>query len=171
MIPDILINRDMTLDISRREFSGLVVALYEHIREPVFLEDGINPFVDTTEEAVLKAYSLGIVTGVGNDKFAPEAFLTREQASVMMTRVYKALEWDGWSLDQDGTYTGHKLDIEGVNPFADDVQISDWAKESVYFMVKSNIINGVGNNSFDAQGRATREQAFKIAVAMVDMLD
>ena len=65
--------------------------------------------------------------------------------------------------------------------FADDAQISDWAKDSVYFMVAHNIIQGVGDNRFapqnttdaeQAQGyaNATREQALIIAVRMVENL-
>ena len=65
--------------------------------------------------------------------------------------------------------------------FADDKDISDWAKDSVYFMAANGIINGVGNNKFapknvtteeQATGyaNATREQALLIAVRMVENL-
>ncbi|MDR1205452.1 MAG: S-layer homology domain-containing protein [Peptococcaceae bacterium] len=65
--------------------------------------------------------------------------------------------------------------------FADDKDISDWAKDSVYFMAANSIIGGTGNNMFSpkavtdaqkAQGyaQATREQALAIAVRMVEHL-
>ncbi len=57
--------------------------------------------------------------------------------------------------------------------------ISDWAKDSVYFMNANEIILGVGENRFapknittDEEARnyanATRERALSIAVRMVD---
>ena len=63
--------------------------------------------------------------------------------------------------------------------FADDGDISEWAKESVYFMASSGVINGVGENRFaprplsDEQRAAgmsqcTREQAIAIAKRMAD---
>ena len=63
--------------------------------------------------------------------------------------------------------------------FADDKDISDWAKDSVYFMAANGIIAGVGDNTFapkavtteqQAAGyaQATREQALTIAVRMVE---
>ena len=66
--------------------------------------------------------------------------------------------------------------------FADDADISGWAKDSVYFMAANKIINGVGDNRFaprnittdqEARGyaNATREQALAIAVRMVENLN
>jgi len=100
----------------------------------------------------------------------------------MLTRAYKAACWEGWHLNIDSTYTAHKLDYEGVPPFADDADISAFAKPSVYFMVKHNIISGVGNNMFAPNtanipanaavnyGLATREAAIKIVVASYENL-
>jgi len=100
----------------------------------------------------------------------------------MLTRAYKAAFWEGWTLDKDGSYTAHTLDYSGVPAFADDSDISSWAKPSVYFMVKNNVINGVGNNRFAPNtanipanaalyyGQATREAAIKIAVASYENL-
>ncbi len=60
-------------------------------------------------------------------------------------------------------------------------KISDWAKDSVYFMVANNIIIGVGNNKFAPQNttteegatgytNATREHALIIAACIVENL-
>ena len=84
----------------------------------------------------------------------------------------------GWSMDTDSQY---KLDYAMPAPFADDAQISSWAKDSVYFMAANKIINGMGNNRFvprnttseqQAKGyaNATREQALAIAMRMVKNL-
>jgi hypothetical protein len=155
----------MTKGISRKEFSALAVELYENLQGSNAKVDTVNPFSDVNDPAVTKAYHLGIVSGIGGGLFAPDAALTREQAAAMLTRVYKAV------------YDGHALDTAGVTKFNDDHLISAWAKDAVYFMVKNDIIAGLGSNTFgpaprsgkDASyGRATREQAFKIAVAMIE---
>ncbi len=177
IIPDMLLNKDVTKAITRIEFSVLAVRLYENLTDSKIRTTIYNPFTDVNDSDVTKAYSLGIVTGVGNGKFAPEEILSREQASTMLTRVYKAVFWEGWSIENDSTYAKNILDIEGVNKFDDDNLINAYAKESVYFMVKNSIINGLGNNLFapvpsadkdQNYGIATKEQAFKIAVAMIE---
>ena len=47
--------------------------------------------------------------------------------------------------------------------FDDDFAISDWAKESVYFMVSKNIILGIGNNKFAPRNITSSEEAVKYA--------
>lgn len=164
IIPDVLLDVDMTKGITRKEFSALVINLYEYLSKEKLIVESNSPFIDVDDENVTKAYELGIVAGTGNGLFTPNVILTREQASTMLTRVYQK------------NY-GESLDIYGVAKFSDDALISSWAKESVYFMAKENIISGIGNNIFapkyktgenESYGRATREQAFKIAVAMIE---
>ncbi|HNU79871.1 MAG TPA: S-layer homology domain-containing protein [Bacillota bacterium] len=177
IIPDILLNQDMARGITRKEFSALAVKLYENLKGSKIAVDLASSFTDTSDSDVIKAYSLGIVSGIGNGLFAPDASLTREQACTMLTRVYKAVYWEGWALGEDAAYDRHVLDTAGVAKFSDDELISGYAKDSVYFMVKNNIITGIGNNMFGpapkegqegSYGRASREQAFKIAVAMIE---
>ncbi|MDD3706206.1 MAG: S-layer homology domain-containing protein, partial [Clostridiaceae bacterium] len=177
IIPYLLLNQDMTKSITRKEFSALAVELYENLKGSKVSVHMTNPFTDVDDTAVTKAYNLGIVSGVGKGLFSPDAALTREQASAMLTRGYKAVYWEGWTLKEDLTYSLHVLDTAGVVEFNDDGLISGYAKDSVYFMVKNNIISGLGNNNFgpspragmgESYGTATREQAFKIAVAMIE---
>ena len=96
----------------------------------------------------------------------------------MLTRVFKRITIAGWTLETDGQFY---LDYDMPNLFADDRDISSWARDSVYFMASNGIINGVGNNRFaprntttaeEAEGyaNATREQALAIAVRMVQRL-
>ena len=133
IIPDVLINANMTKGITRREFSALAVELYEKISGKVAIANINSPFSDSKDQAVIKAYALGIVSGIGNRLFHPMLFLVRK-ASVMLTRAYKAAT-GSWTL-KDKTYSNHSLDIEGVAKFSDDNLISSWARDSVYFMAK-----------------------------------
>ncbi len=178
LIPASLYGKDMTQPITRAEFAAVSVKAYEVLANTKALPVVNNPFTDTKDAEVLKAYNVGITTGVSENTFEPDTLLNREQAATMLTRVFKRATLDGWTIQTDSQF---KLDYTKPALFADDADISDWAKESVYFMAANNIINGVGNNKFapknitteeQAQGyaNATREQALIIAMRMVENL-
>ena len=60
------------------------------------------------------------------------------------------------------------VDLNSVEKFADDAEISSWAKESVYYMSNIGIIKGVGDNAFGVKGNATKEQSILISSRSVD---
>ena len=175
LIPDSLINKDLTLPITRAEFAGVSVKVYENLSNTKALPAVINPFTDTADLDVLKAYNVGVTNGIGDELFAPDSLLNREQCATMLTRVFKRATMPGWTLETDSRFS---LSYDQPAPFADDREISGWARDSVYFMAANQIINGIGNNTFapknmtpeqEALGyaNATREQALAIAVRMV----
>lgn len=179
LIPDCLMGADLTKQISRSEFAAVCVKLYEAFTgekaEPV----SVNPFEDCSDTEVLKAVNLGLTNGTDSTHFSPDLILPREQCATMLARVYKKVMFKGWTLSTDGDYnTRFRSLFTMPEPFADDDLISDWAKDSVYFMKANGIIDGVGNNLFAPKhgvsqnesvnyGLATREQALKIAVGML----
>ena len=179
LIPPELQNRDLTKDITRVEFCAVAVELYEEMGGKK-LDAGalVSPFVDTSSDAVKKAYFLGITNGVSDTSFDPYTNISREQLATMLTRVYKALNLPGWTLATDSRY---KLDYSGTTPFADDRDISGYAKPSVYFMVKNEVIKGIAPNIFGPRNvtsaqeaigyaNASREQALIMAVRMFNKL-
>ena len=178
LIPDSLKNGDLTKSITREEFAAVSVKAYEALTGKKAAPVANNPFVDTKNTEVLKAYNLGITTGTSAATFEPNALLNREQAATMLARTYKKATIDGWTIADDSKFP---LEYTKSNTFADDKDISSWAKDSVYFMNANGIINGVGDNKFapknttsaeEAVGyaNATREQAIIIAVRMVENL-
>jgi len=178
LIPEILEGADLTADITRAEFAAVAVKVYEALSGTPAIPAVINPFTDTNDVEILKAYNIGAVNGTSATTYSPNDLLNREQAAAMLTRVFKKVSIPNWTLATDSQFA---LSFEKPALFADDIDISDWAKESVYFMVANNIINGVGDNKFapknvtteeQAQGyaNATREQALIIAVRMVENL-
>ena len=178
LIPDCLEGEDLTADITRAEFAAVAVKVYEALSGTAALPNTVNPFTDTSDIEVLKAYNLGITNGTSATEFSPDALLNREQAATMLTRTFKRATMNGWTLQSDGQFA---LTYTKPAAFADDKDISAWAKDSVYFMAANGIINGVGNNKFapknvtteeQATGyaNATREQALLIAVRMVENL-
>lgn len=178
LIPEILEHAVMDEPITRQEFAAVAVKVYEKLAGTAALPAVVNPFTDCSELEVLKAYNLNVVVGISQTEFAPDLLLNREQAATMLTRVFKRVTMPGWSYAEDASFP---LPFTQPAPFADDAQISDWARDSVYFMAANHIINGIGENKFaprnetsaqEAQGyaNATREQALSIAVRMVDNL-
>lgn len=178
LIPDSLKGADLTKPINRKEFAAVCVKVFENLAATKAIPSITNPFKDTTDLEVLKAYNAGITAGTATDEFSPDTLLNREQAATMLTRVFKRVAIPGWTLKSDSSYN---LNYIMPPKFADDDIISDWAKPSVYFMVNNNIVSGVGNNKFapkatttaeQAKGyaSATREQALVIAVRMVENL-
>jgi len=127
--------------ITRAEFSALAVALYESINGEI---TGRVSFEDTTDINVEKAAAIGVVSGVGNNMFAPDTHLTREQAAVMLSRLTTVL--------------GRPLASQPPT-FADNSSISSWAIEGVGQIQAAGIMGGVGDNRFAPQDPYTREQS------------
>lgn len=178
LIPTVLQGQDLTRPITRLEFAAVCVKVFENLSGAQALPAVVNPFTDTSYPEVLKAYNAGITVGTSATTFSPDALLDREQCATMLTRTFKRCTMPGWSMDVDSQY---KLDYVMPAPFADDGNISAWARDSVYFMAANKIINGMGNNRFvprnttteqQAKGyaNATREQALAIAMRMVQNL-
>ena len=182
LIPDSLKNADLTQPITRAEFAAVSVKVYEALSGEEASPAADNPFTDTNDGEVLKAYQLGLTTGTSATTFHPDTLLNREQAATMLTRVYKKVSIEGWDISRDGEFEETFNAMFAMpSPFADDVNISGWAKPSVYFMAANGLINGVGDNLFaprattDAEeaigyAQATREQALAIATRMVKNL-
>ena len=182
LIPDVLVAKDMTKPITRGEFAAVCVKLFEAMTEGKAVMSSDCGFEDiaTNENRnyILKAYNIGAVLGFSDIQYAPDALLTREQLATMLTRVYKRCEWPDWTIDTDDQFT---INYSGVKQFSDHNDISDYAKPSVYFMVKYNVLSGVGNNMFAPKNvtpaqeaamyaNATREQAIVMSLRSFENL-
>jgi len=142
-----------TQPTTRAEFAALAVALYENQRGTI---TGRSTFNDTNDINVQKAAYIGVVTGVGDNRFNPNGQLTREQAAVMLARLASAL---GQPLPQS------------TSTFADNAQISSWATQAVGQIQASGIMGGVGDNRFAPQGDYTREQSIVTIMRLLDTIN
>ncbi len=138
-------------DITREDFCELVVKLYEALSGEEAQLPEVNVFTDTENEEILKANALGIVFGVSETEFAPDANITREAIAVMF---YRTLEAVNPSL----------VDESYEVTFEDADEINEWALEAIGFMSNNEIIGGVGENMVAPQGNATREQAIALVI-------
>lgn len=178
LIPARLVGQDLTLPINRAEFAAVVVTLYEALAGEAVLPGLHNPFTDSSDVDVLRAFSADLAVGISATEFAPGEYLNREQAATMLTRVVKKLSFPAWTYATDEQFS---LEYPDILPFADDASISPWAKDSVYFMVANGIIEGEDDNAFSPRGvttsseardlaSTTREQALVLSLRMLERL-
>lgn len=111
-------------------------------------------FSDIPADAWYKGYvgaavNAGITTGVGGNEFKPNALITREEMAVM---VANTLAFLNFSFDEDET-------TALLAHFADNNQISSWARDSVAASYDAGIIRGMDLVTFAPQDKATRAQA------------
>lgn len=171
LIPDELLNADLTQSIDRREFAAVSVKVFEALSGAAAEAAGESPFTDTADPEVLKAVEIGITNGMSADTFEPDTKLNRETASTMLARAFKRVKLEGWTLAEDGSYAEafHAL-FDMPETFVDDADISSWALDSVYFMAANGVLRGREDGSFDPKSLATRQEALLIAVRMVQNL-
>ncbi len=179
LIPIELRSEDLKQPITRAEFAAVSVRVYEALSGQTAIPAAADPFTDTDDPEVLKAVNLGITNGVSATEFAPDKLLNREQAATMLARVYKKVHFSGWTLETDSDFAeAFRVLFTMPEPFADDGDISSWARDSVYFMAANGIIKGMEGGTFQPRAvtaeqqasgyaQATREQAILIAVRMV----
>lgn len=147
LIPDILNGADMTKPITREEFCELAVLLYEKVTETVATPTSPNPFTDTTNSQILKAYALGITTGTTATTFSPKTLINREQCATMLFRAIKAIA-------PNADYS-----VSGVKDFPDQKDISSWAVDGTKYMSKLGIIKGDDTGNFMPKATTTAQTA------------
>lgn len=182
LVPDALAGKNLASSVSRGEFAAVAVRLYETLTGRT-VQRAQTPFQDIAGDPnradIEKAFGLNIAVGTSATQFSPDTQISREQLATMLCRTIKKFKYPDWSLSTDGEYY---LDTAGVNPFADDADISDYAKPSVYYMTKMGIINGISATLFAprnvtpeqaAQGyaNATREQAVALSLRIFKLAD
>lgn len=120
---------NLTQSVTRAEFSALVVTLFEAVNGDI---TGRVEFVDTPNDLnVEKAAYIGVVTGVGDNRFNPNEILTREQAAVILSRLSVVFELD---IDIPEWIFEVLYDIESISP---------WALESVLKVYRLGAITHV----------------------------
>ncbi len=162
LIPDSIKGADMTKPITREEFAELAVKLYEKTTGKTALEALPNPFTDTKNPEILKAYKLGITTGTSATTFTPNERINREQVASMLSRAIRIM------------VPGADFSTAGAPTFSDQKNISSWALEHVKYMSKLEIIKGTDGKFMPkavttaeiASGYAntTREQAIAMSL-------
>ena len=150
---------DPDKEITRAEFAEIIVKALG--LKPY---SGKSVFSDVKEDHlrfgyIMAAYEYGLITGKGNNRFAPDEKITREQALAIIS---KAMSLTGLSYEMDEQDTK-----EILASYKDSKNISSWARESVALCLKLEITSGKGNGLISPKTNITRAE---IAVFMQKLL-
>ncbi len=138
-------------NITRAEFTSYLVNM-------LGLEGELNGnFKDVSEDAwyydaVGVAAINGLISGVGEGNFAPDATITRQDMAVMMAKAY--------NLQNDEVMSG------SGELFVDNLIISEYAREAVYASRYHEIVGGFTDGSFRPKQTATRAEAASMLRAL-----
>ena len=141
---------DPDKEITRAEFAEIIVKAL-----------GIKPytgkslFSDVKEDNsrfgyIMAAHEYGLITGKGNNRFAPDDKITREQA---LTIISKAMSITGLSSDM-----GEQEISEILASYKDSGKVSSWARESVAACLKLEITSGKGNGLISPKSNITKAE-------------
>ncbi len=137
--------------ITRAEFATVLVKALniENRGGPVFADTAGH----WAENYIKTAASHGIVAGCGEDVFAPDDLITREQLAVMLVRAAKPAPG------------------ENSLAFTDNDSISGWAVEGMATAAGNGIIKGYPDQTIRPQGKTTRAEAVTTIVNMLDVMN
>ncbi len=108
-------------------------------------------------DAVSWAASVGVTQGVGDNMFAPETSITREQMATMIQRYCDLM--------------GITLPLYTSAIPTDLSAISDWAVDSATAMYQYGVLNGDEAGNFNPSGTATRAEAASMFSNFLEIMD
>jgi hypothetical protein len=140
--PNVSLSRAMFVTIMGR-MAGVDTSKYNYSSfDDVKKGKWYTPYIAWAKET-------GVVKGLSETKFGPDALITREQMCAILTRYA-----DYFEIGLPGGSGGSK--------FTDDSKISNYAKTAVYRAKNAGLVNGKGNNMFEPRATATRAEAAAI---------
>ncbi len=137
-------------EVKREEFVKLICEAFE--LEAEASETAAFDDVESSEwyaPYVAKAVKLGIINGVGENRFGVGEKITREDMVTVLYRTVSKITGQEFNSDS-GNY---------AERFSDYSMISDYARNAVGAFSKAGIVNGIGDGSFGAAMPANRAEA------------
>ena len=161
-----VVDKGIMSGVSENEFapSGkltramLVQMLYNMESRPAC--DAENAFMDVPvgqwyTDAVIWANDAKIVSGMGEDLFAPNMEITREQ---MVAMLYNYAKYKGYDVTASAD----------LSAFADTASVSTWAQPAMQWAVAEGYISGMGDNQLAPQGTATRAEIASVIMRFME---
>lgn len=148
------------MDITRAMF---VTILYRVENEPDmsneisgYLFEDVN-LESWYSDAVYWARHNGLVEGYSDEEFAPEQNIIREQMAAIVYRYAK--------------FKGYNTEVNGTLNYADNADISDYAKDAVIWNSDNGIMFGNDDNTFAPKDNTTRAQAAAVFERIVENMN
>ncbi len=143
-------NYNFPASITREEFCELIYNYCANVIGKLEPAQSESSFTDTDNSYIKILNEAGIINGKSETEFAPQDYLTREEAAVILYRMVNK------TIPVPVT--------EMYFTFDDEASISDWASDSVQVMCNMGVMSGVGENKFAPQDTYTTEQAIATIV-------
>ena len=136
--------------LTRGQFVVMLMRAYD-LEAEMPISDNFADAGDTYYTPYLGlAKTLGLTEGIGNNMFAPEDFITRQDMAVMLYRILK-------NLDKLTSETAEK----SISDFTDAEEISPYAIEAMEQLVRRGILSGYENRIMP-RDEVTRAQAAQV---------
>jgi hypothetical protein len=143
-------------EVTRAEFASWLV-------RATGLEAGglSHPFADVTADSVYRkdiaaAYAAGLINGMSDTEFAPEAAISREEIATMLARA----------LSQYHGLKAKQVPGNAAGAFADGDSISAWAVEGVALTTFSKLFDGYEDGTFRPEQKTTKQEAAALIYRM-----
>jgi hypothetical protein len=98
-------------------------------------------------DGILWAASVGIVRGVGDNNFAPDSEITREQMAVIL-----------YNFAMLNSQENNEISNEQIAEFEDFAEVSDYAKKAMSWANAEGFISGESASTLNPKNSATRAQ-------------
>ena len=141
-------------NITREEFCELIYNLIVLTSDEITTPIPCDSFTDTQNDKILMLYGLGIINGKSATEFAPNDYLTREEAATIIVRMVNKIV--------PMAATEMWFEYDDIN------EVSEWASDSIQTISNLGFMNGVGNNRFAPKDTYTTEQAIVTLVRVLE---
>ncbi|GAB6180373.1 hypothetical protein JCM14036_16920 [Desulfotomaculum defluvii] len=161
--------------ISRAEFVTMLVKALER-EEREIRNEYQGYFKDVLEEEwystyIEKAKEIGLISGTSEDLFKPEKSLTREEALIILMRIYEMskknnyLFFEDWKvviLLNEERVAQSKISVIDIN------EVSDWAKPEIIKGLDTGIICGYPDGTIRPKNVLTKAEASVLMVKLFE---
>ena len=152
LVPQLL-QSNYQANIKRYEYVLLALEVYDIAGKNADIKDNA-PFGDvkghTYELDIVRAYNAGIIKGDGKGSFFPDKNITRQEIASLVVNLLKQI-----SPTRD-------YNLKSTYPYADRIEIADWAAYYIDYCYENKILNGYSGNIMDPKGNATIEQSIAL---------
>ncbi|GEM_PF-1383262 len=136
--------------LTRAQFVVLLMNAYQINTQNQSTANQIQNFSDAGNtyytEYLFTAKTLGIVNGVGNNMFAPEQAITRQEMFVMLYNALDVIE----ELPQASS-------DKQLSDFGDENQVASWAQDAMSALIEGGVISG-SNGMLNPTASTTRAE-------------
>ncbi len=146
-----------TTPVTREKFCEIIYNMLMRTMDTGFAVPSAFYFEDTYNPKVSTLYYADIINGKADRIFAPDDFLTREEAAAILIRTAQFM---GIGMPQSA-YDGKVYD--------DETDISEWAFPSVHYCRKLELMTGTGEAEFSPKEEYTAEQAIETVMRLYKM--